>query len=256
MPAGVIRVAPPEENPWIPYYGYGAGVVRLSLRDNSELGGEVRGDLRPLELLSRCQRRAGRQGSLGPGRPTRPPGDRRRYVPARVSCHPDGRFPRLVASLTLFWHREVSWSDTASSAPGRESQSGAPTPEPEASMGPRGRDRQPVPGAGQPEPTASSGPQRAVRQDRADRRLSKRSYASYMGSWDEPRWEDVWVLEATASRDGKHAKGSPPGHPGNRHEPGRMRISAPSLLVLGVLGLAVVGLTPAISRFWKAIPFT
>jgi hypothetical protein len=29
--------------PWIPYYGYGAGVVRLSLGDNSELGGSVRG---------------------------------------------------------------------------------------------------------------------------------------------------------------------------------------------------------------------
>lgn len=28
---------------WIPYYGYGAGIVRLSLGDNSELGGEVRG---------------------------------------------------------------------------------------------------------------------------------------------------------------------------------------------------------------------
>ena len=33
----------PEDNPWIPYYGYGAGVVRLSLGDNSELGGDVRG---------------------------------------------------------------------------------------------------------------------------------------------------------------------------------------------------------------------
>ena len=33
----------PEENPWIPYYGYGAGVVRLSLGDNSELGGNVKG---------------------------------------------------------------------------------------------------------------------------------------------------------------------------------------------------------------------
>ena len=33
----------PEENPWIPYYGYGAGVVRLSLGDNSELGGSVGG---------------------------------------------------------------------------------------------------------------------------------------------------------------------------------------------------------------------
>jgi hypothetical protein len=28
---------------WIPYYGYGAGVVRLSLGDNSELGGKVGG---------------------------------------------------------------------------------------------------------------------------------------------------------------------------------------------------------------------
>ena len=36
-------LAVPENNPWIPYYGYGAGVVRLSLGDNSELGGDVRG---------------------------------------------------------------------------------------------------------------------------------------------------------------------------------------------------------------------
>lgn len=36
-------LAVPEENPWIPYYGYGAGVVRLSLGDNSELGGKVSG---------------------------------------------------------------------------------------------------------------------------------------------------------------------------------------------------------------------
>ena len=36
-------LAVPEINPWIPYYGYGAGVVRLSLGDNSELGGIVRG---------------------------------------------------------------------------------------------------------------------------------------------------------------------------------------------------------------------
>lgn len=28
---------------WIPYYGYGAGMVRLSLGDNEELGGKVRG---------------------------------------------------------------------------------------------------------------------------------------------------------------------------------------------------------------------
>lgn len=36
-------LAIPTENPFIPYYGYGAGIVRLSLGDNSELGGNVRG---------------------------------------------------------------------------------------------------------------------------------------------------------------------------------------------------------------------
>ena len=34
---------PDEGEPWIPYYGYGAGVVRLSLGDNTELGGRVSG---------------------------------------------------------------------------------------------------------------------------------------------------------------------------------------------------------------------
>jgi len=33
----------PADDPWIPYYGYGAGVVRLSLGDNLELGGKVGG---------------------------------------------------------------------------------------------------------------------------------------------------------------------------------------------------------------------
>jgi hypothetical protein len=36
-------LAIPSRDPWIPYYGYGAGVVRLSLGDNSELGGAVTG---------------------------------------------------------------------------------------------------------------------------------------------------------------------------------------------------------------------
>lgn len=36
-------LAIPKDNPWIPYYGYGAGVVRLSLGDNTELGGIVSG---------------------------------------------------------------------------------------------------------------------------------------------------------------------------------------------------------------------
>lgn len=33
----------PERSPWIPYYGYGAGVVRLSLGDDTELGGTTGG---------------------------------------------------------------------------------------------------------------------------------------------------------------------------------------------------------------------
>ncbi len=37
-------LAIPPVDPWIPYYGYGAGVVRLSLGDNSELGGAVGGN--------------------------------------------------------------------------------------------------------------------------------------------------------------------------------------------------------------------
>lgn len=37
-------LAIPDKDPkWIPYYGYGAGVVRLSLGDNTELGGKVVG---------------------------------------------------------------------------------------------------------------------------------------------------------------------------------------------------------------------
>lgn len=36
-------LAVPAREPWIPYYGYGSGVVRLSLGDNSELGGRVTG---------------------------------------------------------------------------------------------------------------------------------------------------------------------------------------------------------------------
>ena len=35
-------VVPPGESA-LPYYGYGSGVVRMSLGDNTELGGSVRG---------------------------------------------------------------------------------------------------------------------------------------------------------------------------------------------------------------------
>lgn len=38
-----LLAIPTRGEPWIPYYGYGAGVVRLSLGDNSELGGKVKG---------------------------------------------------------------------------------------------------------------------------------------------------------------------------------------------------------------------
>ena len=38
-----LLAIPTVGEPWIPYYGYGAGVVRLSLGDNTELGGKVGG---------------------------------------------------------------------------------------------------------------------------------------------------------------------------------------------------------------------
>jgi hypothetical protein len=38
-----LLAIPTEGERWIPYYGYGAGVVRLSLGDNTELGGNVGG---------------------------------------------------------------------------------------------------------------------------------------------------------------------------------------------------------------------
>jgi aminopeptidase len=38
-----LLAIPTSGDRWIPYYGYGAGVVRLSLGDNTELGGTVGG---------------------------------------------------------------------------------------------------------------------------------------------------------------------------------------------------------------------
>lgn len=35
------KLVAPRGKEWIPYYGYGAGVVRLSLGDNTELGGDI-----------------------------------------------------------------------------------------------------------------------------------------------------------------------------------------------------------------------
>lgn len=37
------KLIKPADSRWVPYYGYGAGMVRLSLGDNEELGGAVRG---------------------------------------------------------------------------------------------------------------------------------------------------------------------------------------------------------------------
>jgi len=37
------RLLKPEYEPWLPYYGYGAGTVRLSLGNNEEIGGVVAG---------------------------------------------------------------------------------------------------------------------------------------------------------------------------------------------------------------------
>ncbi len=37
------KLVAPQGHEWLPYYGYGAGVVRLSLGNNIELGGAVRG---------------------------------------------------------------------------------------------------------------------------------------------------------------------------------------------------------------------
>ena len=38
-----LLAIPAEGEPWIPYYGYGSGIIRLSLGDNTELGGNVTG---------------------------------------------------------------------------------------------------------------------------------------------------------------------------------------------------------------------
>ena len=37
------ELAVPESSPWIPYFGYGAGVIRLSIGDNADLGGRLTG---------------------------------------------------------------------------------------------------------------------------------------------------------------------------------------------------------------------
>jgi hypothetical protein len=61
-------LAVPPRRPWIPYYGYGAGVVRLSLGDNSELGGAVRGDYVRWDFFSDTTVRVGGETWVEAGR--------------------------------------------------------------------------------------------------------------------------------------------------------------------------------------------
>jgi hypothetical protein len=58
--------------PWIPYYGYGAGVVRLSLGDNSELGGKVTGGYVRWNLFTDATVTAGGQVWVKDGKLTPP----------------------------------------------------------------------------------------------------------------------------------------------------------------------------------------
>lgn len=66
------ELAVPESAPWIPYYGYGAGVVRLSLGDNSELGGKVTGGYVRWNLFTDATVIAGGQVWVRDGKLTAP----------------------------------------------------------------------------------------------------------------------------------------------------------------------------------------
>lgn len=68
-------LAIPEEDPWIPYYGYGAGVVRLSLGDNSELGGKVSGGYVRWNFFADATVRVGKQVWVQDGKLTVPAKD-------------------------------------------------------------------------------------------------------------------------------------------------------------------------------------
>lgn len=66
------ELAVPADAPWIPYYGYGAGVVRLSLGDNSELGGKVAGGYTRWNLFTDATLTAGGQVWVRDGKLTVP----------------------------------------------------------------------------------------------------------------------------------------------------------------------------------------
>jgi len=66
------ELAVPERGPWIPYYGYGAGVVRLSLGDNRELGGAVGGGYVRWNLFTDATVKVGERVFIRDGRPVGP----------------------------------------------------------------------------------------------------------------------------------------------------------------------------------------
>jgi hypothetical protein len=61
-------LAVPAENPWIPYFGYGAGVVRLSIGDNSDLGGRLTGGYSKTNLFIDATLIAGGESWVGEGK--------------------------------------------------------------------------------------------------------------------------------------------------------------------------------------------
>jgi leucyl aminopeptidase (aminopeptidase T) len=66
-----LLAIPTAGNRWIPYYGYGAGVIRLSLGDNSELGGTVRGDYVRWNFFTDATVTIGKDVWIQGGRPLR-----------------------------------------------------------------------------------------------------------------------------------------------------------------------------------------
>lgn len=62
-------LAVPANDPWIPYYGYGAGVVRLSLGDNTELGGDVGGGYVRWNFFTDATVQVGKKVWVRDGRP-------------------------------------------------------------------------------------------------------------------------------------------------------------------------------------------
>jgi hypothetical protein len=66
-----LLAIPASDRRWIPYYGYGSGVVRLSLGDNSELGGNVKGSYVRWNFFVDATVTAGTQTWVRDGRLTR-----------------------------------------------------------------------------------------------------------------------------------------------------------------------------------------